>query len=225
LTSAHRRRLVLSASHLTPGALERAVLNYVLGRPRVWRAELERAVLCPVIDLNEAVESLAGHGVLDLDGENVSASRCTRYLYERGVISLHTTGPLVSTSIGLAGRQVTPLVSLQAPRADSEEHRGFRDLHDDFAAQRLTIIGVSSQPAEELQEAITANGLPQQLAADPTLRFAELLNLPTFRVCGERFYHQLTIVVTRGKSIQVYYPVTIPGRHAAEVLARLHMAL
>lgn len=110
------------------------------------------------------------------------------------------------------------------PLADSEEHRSFRDLHGDFAAQHITIVGVSSQPAEKQREAITANRLPQQLASDVTLRLADLLNLPTFRICGERFYHRLTIAVTRGKITQVYYPVAIPGRHAAEVLARLHVA-
>ncbi len=109
------------------------------------------------------------------------------------------------------------------PLADSEEHRGFRDLHDVFAALHLAIIGVSSQPVEKLREAITANGLPQQLASDPTLRLAELLNLPTFRVRGERFYHRLTIIVIRSEITQVFYPVTIPGRHAAEVLARLQI--
>jgi peroxiredoxin len=108
--------------------------------------------------------------------------------------------------------------------ADSEEHRGFRDLHDVFAALHLVIIGVSSQPAEKLREAITANRLPQQLTSDPTLRLAELLNLPTFRVRGERFYHRLTIVIVRRKIAQVYYPVTIPGRHAAEVFADLRVA-
>ncbi len=109
------------------------------------------------------------------------------------------------------------------PLADSEEHRGFRDLHEVFTALHLTIVGVSSQPAKKLRDAITSNRLAQQLASDPTLRLAELLNLPTFRVRGERFYQRLTIVVVRGKITQVYYPVTIPGRHAAEVLAGLQV--
>jgi peroxiredoxin len=110
------------------------------------------------------------------------------------------------------------------PLADAEEHRGFRDLHDVFDALHLAIIGVSSQSAEKLREAITANCLPQQLTSDPTLRLAELLHLPTFRVRGERFYHRLTIVIVRRRITKVYYPVTVPGRHAAEVLARLQIA-
>ncbi len=110
------------------------------------------------------------------------------------------------------------------PLVDSEEHRGFRDLHDVFAALHFTIMGVSSQPAQKLREAVTVDRLPQQLACDSTLRLAELLNLPTFRVRGERFYHRLTIVVVCREITQVFYPVTIPGRHAAEVLARLQMA-
>ncbi len=107
---------------------------------------------------------------------------------------------------------------------DSEEHRSFRDLCDDFVVLHLTIIDVSSQPAEELREAITANSLPQQLASDPMLHLAGLLSLPTFRVRGERFFHWLTIVFTRGEITDVCYPVILPGRHAVEVLACFRMA-
>lgn len=107
------------------------------------------------------------------------------------------------------------------PLADAEEHRGFRDLYEDLTAQRFTTIGVSSQPVEKLREAITANRLPQQLASDSMLLLAELLDLPTFRVRSERFYQRVTIIVTQGKITQAYYPIPVPGRHAAEVIARL----
>jgi len=110
------------------------------------------------------------------------------------------------------------------PLADAEEHRGFRDLHDEFVAQGLAVIGVSSQPVERLPETIAANRLPHELASDSTLGLAELLQLPTFKVGGERFYQRLTFVMTGGKITQVFYPVQAPGRHAAEVVASLRPA-
>jgi peroxiredoxin len=110
------------------------------------------------------------------------------------------------------------------PLADAEEHRGFRDLHDEFVAQGLAVIGISSQPVPRLGETIAANRLPHQLASDSTLRLAELLQLPTFSVGGERFYQRLTFVMVAGKIAKVFYPVQALGGHAAEVASSLRPA-
>jgi peroxiredoxin len=120
--------------------------------------------------------------------------------------------PGCSTS---AGRESdTPLV-------DAEQHRGFRDLRDDFAARHVTVVGVSSQPIERQQGAIAADRLPHLLARDGALQFADALGLPTFRLGAERFFQRLTLVVKEGVIWQVFFPITAPGRHAAEVAARL----
>lgn len=107
------------------------------------------------------------------------------------------------------------------PLADAEQHRGFRDLHDDLVACRFATVGVSSQPVEKQQEAIAVNRLEHQLASDESLWFADLLTLPTFRLGGERFYQRLTLVVAHGVILHVFYPVMVPGRNAAEVAAQL----
>jgi peroxiredoxin len=107
------------------------------------------------------------------------------------------------------------------PLADAEEHRSFRDLHEQMTALGLIVVGVSSQPAAKLREPITANRLPQPLASDPTLRLGELLRLPTFRLGAEQLYERLTLLIVAGKITQVFYPVPSPGSHAAEVLDHL----
>jgi peroxiredoxin len=107
------------------------------------------------------------------------------------------------------------------PLADAQPHRGFRDLHKDLAACHHTVIGVSSQPLEKRRRAIGAHRLTHQLASDGPLQLADQLSLPTFKVGGLRFYQRLTLVVANGVIVLLLYPVLVPGRNAAEVLAWL----
>jgi peroxiredoxin len=104
------------------------------------------------------------------------------------------------------------------PLADAEEHRAFRDAHDEIAAEGFAVAGISSQSVERQREAIIAHQLPQKLASDHTLRLAELLRLPTFRVGDGLFYQRLTMVLTRGRITQVIYRVAESGRHADRVI-------
>jgi DNA-binding HxlR family transcriptional regulator len=63
---------------------ERAIVFQVLrdDHPERWsRAELERAIttITPLA-ISDALEQLHAEGVVDLDGEQVKASGCARYL-------------------------------------------------------------------------------------------------------------------------------------------------
>lgn len=160
---------------------------------------------------DELLSSLAGAVIPRVGLELVGASSpiCLDALDASLVIYFY---PGCSTSGG--SETDTPLV-------DAEQHRGFRDLRDDFAARHFTVVGVSSQAIERQQEAIAANRLPHPLARDGALQLADALGLPTFRLGAERFFQRLTLVVTRGTIWQVFFPVVAPGRHAAEVAARL----
>lgn len=111
------------------------------------------------------------------------------------------------------------------PLADAEQHRGFREVHDDLVACRFVTVGVSSQPVEKQQEVIAVSRLPHQLASDESLQLADLLLLPTFLLRGKRRYKRLTLVIVHGVILHVFYPVIVPGRHAAEVAAWLRKSL
>lgn len=146
-------------------------------------------------------------------------------------IVLNFAGPQLTYSLDDPGASLviyfypgcsTPgLHESDTPLVDAEQHRNFRDHCDDFAARHFTVVGISSQSVERQREAITANQLPHQLAHDGSLRLANELRLPTFHLGAERFFERLTLVTVRGVVRQVFYPISAPGRHAAEVAARV----
>lgn len=163
------------------------------------------------VEPNELVSRLTGAAIphVELDFVGASHATCLDALDTSLVIYFY---PGCLTSGGYESD--TPLV-------DAEQHRGFRELRDDFDARHFTVVGVSSQPTKKQEETITANRLPHQLARDGALQLADALGLPTFRLGAERFFQRLTLVVMRGIIWQVFFPVVAPGRHAAEVAARL----
>lgn len=100
----------------------------------------------------------------------------------------------------------------------------FRDRRADFDALGANVAGLSSQRAEDQREAAERLGLSFPLLADPELRLAAALELPTFTVEGMRLYRRLTLVARAGEVVRVFYPVFPPDRNADEVLAWLRAA-
>jgi peroxiredoxin len=101
---------------------------------------------------------------------------------------------------------------------------GFRDDHAELGAVGARVAGLSSQTTEYQQEAAERLRLPFPLLADPDLRLAAALDLPTFTVEGMRLYKRLTLVARAGKVVKVFYPVFPPDRNAEEVFAWLRTA-
>jgi peroxiredoxin len=101
------------------------------------------------------------------------------------------------------------------------ELEGFRDLHARFAQEGAAVFGLSRQPADYQQEVVARLNLPFPLLSDARGSFSEGLSLPTFRTGRETYLKRLTLVVTGGRIEQVFFPVSDPAGHAAEVLAWL----
>jgi len=97
----------------------------------------------------------------------------------------------------------------------------FRDLHAELAEAGALVAGLSAQTHEEQLEASERLELPYPLLADPELRLAAALRLPTFEFGGATLYRRLTLVAERGRIARVFYPVFPPDANAAEVLAWL----
>jgi peroxiredoxin len=98
---------------------------------------------------------------------------------------------------------------------------GFRDWGAELEELGATVVGLSAQTIEEQREAADRLGLPHAVAADPELRLADGLRLPTFEFHERRLYKRLTLVAEDGRIAKVFYPVFPPDENAAEVLAWL----
>lgn len=99
----------------------------------------------------------------------------------------------------------------------------FRDAHDDFAAQRARVIGVSTQRPDQLAAFRTHMRLPFELLSDEQLRLAAALRLPTFRAGGVDRLKRLTLIIqNRDRRVRhVLFPVIDPIGTVADALAAL----
>lgn len=102
---------------------------------------------------------------------------------------------------------------------------GFRDRGAELRELGATVVGLSAQTIEDQREAAERLALPHAVAADPELRLAAALRLPTFEFDGRRLYKRLTLVAEGGRIVKVLYPVFPPDENAAEVAAWLRARL
>jgi peroxiredoxin len=107
-------------------------------------------------------------------------------------------------------------------RGCTTEACDFRDHHRELlAAGASGVFGLSSQDTDYQREAVERLHLPFAMLADPELRLAEALDLPTFEAAGMHLYKRLTLIVRDNTIEHVFYPVFPPNEHAAQVLAWL----
>ncbi len=97
----------------------------------------------------------------------------------------------------------------------------FRDHAQELAAHGAVVAGLSAQTLEDQLEFAERTHMPYPVLADPELRAAQSLGLPTFSIAGHRLYRRLALVARRGRIEKVFYPVFPPDRNAADVVAYL----
>ena len=98
---------------------------------------------------------------------------------------------------------------------------GYRDHGAELRELGAAVVGVSAQTLDEQREVAERLGLPHAVAADPDLRLADALGLPTFEFGGRELYKRLALVAQHGRIVKVFYPVFPPDENAAEVVAWL----
>ncbi len=98
---------------------------------------------------------------------------------------------------------------------------GYRDHGTELRELGARVVGLSAQPLEDQREVAERLALPHPVVADPELRLADALGLPTFDFGGQRLYRRLALVAERGRIVKVFYPVFPPDENAAEVVAWL----
>lgn len=94
----------------------------------------------------------------------------------------------------------------------------YRNLHGEFQALGVRVIGLSAQSTADQTEARARLFLPYPLLSDERLHFARSLSLPTFMVEGMTLLKRHTQVIEDGAVKKVFYPVFPPQENAQEVL-------
>jgi peroxiredoxin len=97
----------------------------------------------------------------------------------------------------------------------------FRDHRAELAELGADVVGMSAQTLADQREFAAREHIPYPLVADPDLRLADALGLPTFEIAGMRLYRRITLVARAGRIEHVFYPVFPPDRNAADVVAWL----
>ena len=97
----------------------------------------------------------------------------------------------------------------------------FRDHAQELAGLGALVAGLSAQTLEDQIEFAERTHMPYPVLADPELRAAQALGLPTFSIAGHRLYRRLALVARRERIEKVFYPVFPPDRNAGDVVAYL----
>jgi peroxiredoxin len=102
--------------------------------------------------------------------------------------------------------------------ADDREHSAYRQLCPALRSHGLSVLGISSQPLREQEDALLRNEVQHPLVLDPDLEFADALGLPTFLSGGHRYSERLTLLVLSGRVAHVFHPIDRPDRNPEQVL-------
>jgi peroxiredoxin len=124
-----------------------------------------------------------------------------------------------------AGRPGVPSLpgwdEIPGARGCTPQSLGFRDAYARFRELGAEVAGVSAQTLDDQRELAERNAIPYPVLADPDLRLAATLRLPTFEVEGLTLYKRLALVAEACAIVKVFYPVFPPNENAREVLAWL----
>lgn len=109
--------------------------------------------------------------------------------------------------------------AIPGARGCTPQSCAFRDHAEELGGLGALVAGLSAQSLDEQEEFAERTHMPYPVLADPKLRAAQALGLPTFTVAGHRLYKRLTLVAREGRVEKVFYPVFPPDRNAADVVA------
>ena len=93
---------------------------------------------------------------------------------------------------------------------------------DKILYYKATIIGISTQPIEELTKISRKRKFTQIILSDPELKLKANLNLPTFRIDEKIMYKRITLIIKKSKIIKVFYPIFPPDKHIFEIIKWLN---
>jgi peroxiredoxin len=111
--------------------------------------------------------------------------------------------------------------NIPAAHGSTPELEGLREHHVEFVRRGVRLFGLSRQATAYQRELVERLQLPFPILSDAAGHFAAALRLPTFTTGGEIYLKHLTLAVRDGTIERVFYPVSDPAGHAAELPAWL----
>ena len=98
----------------------------------------------------------------------------------------------------------------------------FRDHFGELQALGVSAVyGISTQATAYQAEAATRLHLPFALLSDADRKLADALRLPMMEAAGMILNRRLTLIVSGGRIVKVFYPIFPPDRNAGDVIAAL----
>lgn len=99
------------------------------------------------------------------------------------------------------------------------ESTTYRDRHDEFDRDNITVRGLSTQRSDQLGAFAQHVKLPFRLLSDEDLLLTAALRLPTFRASGVDRLKRLTMIIDSDRTIRaVQFPVKDPAQAVDQAL-------
>lgn len=117
--------------------------------------------------------------------------------------------------------------ALPGARGCTPQACAFRDLHTEFKALGVEVLGLSTQTVEFQTEFVKRNHVTFAILSDSDLRLTRTLRLPTFEYAIDAIggggpttlLRRMAWFVETGSIRKVWYPVFPPDANASDVLA------
>jgi peroxiredoxin len=142
----------------------------------------------------------------------------------QGPVSLRalSTGRLVLYVYPRTGRPDRPTPAewdaIPGAHGCTPQSCAFRDRLPDLERLSAEVAGLSAQPLAEQREFAQRNRISYPVIADPELKLAAALGLPTFEFEHATLYKRATLIIEACAIVHVFYPVFPPDQNAAEVV-------
>ena len=121
--------------------------------------------------------------------------------------------------MGIPGKRLIAVWnSIPGTRGCTPKNITLSEHKNDLLKFHSMLIGVSTQPVDELSMLSKLRGLSQVILSDDTLKFKEKLGVPTVHVENKTMYKRLTLILKKSRIVKVFYPVFPPDKHIFEIL-------
>jgi len=122
----------------------------------------------------------------------------------------------------MTGVPVQPLPTgwndIPGARGCTPQSCNFRDHFEELKSLNTAVFGLSTQSTEYQREMAERLALPFEVLSDEQLEFTRALDLSTFDVEGKTLIKRLTLILSKGAIVKVFYPVFPPDENAEEVI-------